>query len=108
MEFTQQVPEPATFSNGVGHGLVLSFSARPRDCGLPFGRPRDQRIAEEDTVAGGRSPCIRAASLVRVRIRFQRGRWRSRDGDAVVNGAPEITQNPFDKVPVGISRRMHM
>jgi hypothetical protein len=39
MELLEELSEPTSFGHAVGHGVVLSLSARPGDDVLPLGRP---------------------------------------------------------------------
>ena len=41
-ELVKKLAKPGSLSNNVGHSAVLSLGARPRDGGLPLGRPRHQ------------------------------------------------------------------
>jgi hypothetical protein len=51
MEFLKKLPEPTTLGHGMGNRAILSFCARARHCGLAFGGPRHNVVAEENTVA---------------------------------------------------------
>jgi hypothetical protein len=52
-KFIKKRTEPGTLSNDISHATVFSFSILSRNCGLPFGGPRDERVTEENVEAGG-------------------------------------------------------
>jgi len=52
----------------VCHNTVVSLGAQARHGGLPFGGPRDLRVAEEDTEARSRTPSVWATQLVDVGV----------------------------------------
>src|SRR4051812_3775507 len=54
-ELVKKLTKPGALSNNVSHSAVLSLGARPRDGGLPFGRPRHQGWSKEDAVTGSRT-----------------------------------------------------
>jgi hypothetical protein len=77
MKLGKKLSKPAALSHDVSHSSILRLGARLRKCGLAFGRPGDQVVTKVDTIAGGRTASVRAASPVSVRVRSDR---RSRRG----------------------------
>jgi hypothetical protein len=63
-ELGEKLTKPRTLSNCIGHSMIFSLSAGPRDGVLVLGRPGDQRRSKVDAVAGGRAPSVRAARPV--------------------------------------------
>ena len=53
-ELVKKLTKPGALSNNVSHSVVLSLGARPRDGGLPLGRPRHQGWSKEDAVTRSR------------------------------------------------------
>ena len=68
VEFLEQLMQPAALSHNVGHCTVLCFGTGAGDRGLTLGGPRNQIIAEVDTIAGGGAPRIWAASPVDIGV----------------------------------------
>jgi hypothetical protein len=69
MKLLKKLAQPATFSNNVGNCPIFCLSTGTGNSSLLLRRPRDQSIAEKDTVARGRAPRIRAANPISIRIR---------------------------------------
>jgi len=51
MELVQQVVQPAAFSGRIGYASVLSLGAGAPHHGLSLRRPRDEGVAEVDTIS---------------------------------------------------------
>jgi hypothetical protein len=66
MKFLEKLPQPTTLGNHMSNDVILCFCAGTGDCGLTLGGPRNQIVAEEDTVAGGGTPTVRAACPIRI------------------------------------------
>jgi hypothetical protein len=108
MKLGKKLPEPAALSHDLSHGSILRLGARPRNRGLAFGRPGDQVVTKIDTIAGGRSASVRAASPVGVRVRSDR-RSRCRvQLKAEVQCPLEVAENPLDEVQMRLTRSMHV
>jgi hypothetical protein len=73
MELLEELPEPTNFSYAVGHGVILSLSARAGDDVLTLGGPGDEIVTEKHSVARGGPTCIRVTRPVRIRVDRQLG-----------------------------------
>jgi hypothetical protein len=51
MQFSQELSKPGSFSNGISNNTVFCFSTGARNHVLALGRPGDQVVAEEDSIA---------------------------------------------------------
>ena len=68
VELLQELAQPATLSHHMSNSTVLCFCTGAGDHGLTLGGPRNQIIAEVDTIAGGGAPRIWAASPVDIGV----------------------------------------
>jgi hypothetical protein len=50
-KLTKQLTQPTCFCNTICHGTILCFSTRAGYCGLALGRPRDEIITKEHSIA---------------------------------------------------------
>ena len=53
MELSKKLAYPTTLSNSMCYGPVLCLGTGTGDRSLPFGRPGDQVVAEENTITRG-------------------------------------------------------
>lgn len=68
VKLLEKLAEPTGFSDGVGDSSILGFGAGAGDGVLALGRPRNEVVAEEHTVARGGATCVRTTSPVRVSV----------------------------------------
>jgi hypothetical protein len=64
MELGKKLAQLGNLSNGVGDCSILSFGTRAGDCSLSLRRPRDEIVAKEDGIAGGRLAGVRTAGPI--------------------------------------------
>ena len=107
-QLLEQLTEPRAFGNGVGHCAILSLGTRAGDCGLMLGRPRDQRRPKVDTVPRSGAPCVRVASLVRIRVGDEVGRGGGRQYKSHGRSAAYVTEDTLHQGPVRVTRSMHV
>jgi hypothetical protein len=104
----EELAHPGCLCHAVGHNAVLSLGAGARDNGLPLGGPRDKVGAQEHGIAGGEPMRVGAAGPVTVDVdhKFRRRGWS--EEKVVVEGAPEVPQNPLEGGEVGLPWCVHM
>jgi hypothetical protein len=73
VQLGKKVPQPATFSSGIGNPSVLSFGRGTGDNGLALRGPRYECLAKKNAEARGGPLSIRAACPVGVSVRRERG-----------------------------------
>lgn len=78
-ELGEKLTKPGVLDDDVGHGAILSLSARARDSGLSLRRPRNKRRAKVDAISRGRTPSVRATRPVRVGVCHDIRGWRGGD-----------------------------
>jgi len=108
MKFSKKLAEPTCFGHSISNAAIFSFSARTRDCLLPFGRPGHQIIANKGTEAGGRAPSIGAARPVRIGVNEQIMRGAVSDLKTILDSALDVAKNALQKREVFLPRIMHM
>jgi hypothetical protein len=107
-ELMEELAHPGCLDHTVSHNAVFSLGAGAGDDGLTFGCPRDEVGAQKYDIAGGGATCVGAASPVSIGVdhEFRRRGWS--EEEAVVEGAPELAQNPLESGEVGLPWRVHM
>jgi hypothetical protein len=108
MKFRQELAEPSRLGDGVGDGTILRFSAGAGDGMLALGGPRHQVVAEEDAIAQSRTPCVRAAGPILIRVRDHRISDGWHELEAVAEGALDVGKNTLDQREMLVSRIMHV
>jgi hypothetical protein len=73
MELLEELPEPTSFNYAIGHGAILSLSARAGDDVLALGGPGDEIVTEKHSVARDGPTCIWATRPVLIRVDRQLG-----------------------------------
>ena len=58
IELLQELAQPATLGHHMSNSTVLCFGTGAGDRGLTLGGPRNQIVAEVDTIAGGGAPRV--------------------------------------------------
>jgi len=71
VKLVKKLTEPGSLSNTIGHGAILSFITGTGDGVLTLGRPRDQVITKEHSIARGGLASIRTTSPVSIRVDHQ-------------------------------------
>jgi hypothetical protein len=69
----QELAQPGGLSNTIGDNMVLGFGAGAGDDSLSLGRPRDQVVPEEHSIARHGATSVQAASPVGVGVDDQVG-----------------------------------
>jgi hypothetical protein len=77
MKLAQKLPKPYALGHSIGHRAVFRLRVRAGHRGLAFAGPRNQRLAEEDALAGRRPPSVEAAGPIGVGVDHKRVRRRS-------------------------------
>ena len=92
----------------MGDNAVFCFSTKAGDCSLTLGRPQDQVVSQVDVEARSRTTRVKATSLIRVRVRGERGSWCSMEVKTEAERALHILQNVLDERKMGFTRSMHV
>jgi hypothetical protein len=71
MEFQEELAQPRSFGNSIRHTSILSFSTRPREGVLTLGRPENQVVTKERSIARGRPARTKAASPISISVNHQ-------------------------------------
>lgn len=108
VELHEELAEPAGLGHAIGDSPVLSLSTGAGDDGLALGGLGDEVVAEEHSIARSGSASVRAASLVCVGVDDQAGGRGAAQGEAEVQGAPQIAQDALHRGEVGLPWVMHM
>jgi hypothetical protein len=88
MKLLEELTEPTSFSHAVGHGVILTLSARSGGDVPTLGGPEDVVVTEEHNITQGGPTCIWATRLVRIRgDRQLRGGGKASQVKAEVQGA---------------------
>jgi len=106
VKLVKKLTEPGSLGNTIGHGAVLSFSTGTGD-GVR-GRPRDQVITKEHSIARGGLASIRATSSVSIRVDHQIIQGRRLKVKTQVQGTPNVPKNALESSKVRLSRIMHV
>jgi hypothetical protein len=107
MKLLKKLTKPTTLSNRMSNNAIFGLCTRAGDCSLMFRRPRNQSVAEKDTITKGRTTGIRAASPISIRIGCKRVNRTSSNPKTVGQGTLHITQDAFQKGQVRLPRIMH-
>jgi len=107
MKLLKKLTKPARLSHSMCDCSILSLCTRAGDCGLAFGRPRHQIVAEEDTVAGSRSSGIRTAGPIRIRVGCEAIHWSSANVKTSRQCALHIAQDPLEQRKMRLAGIMH-
>jgi hypothetical protein len=107
VELVEELAHPGRLGHAVSHSAVLDLCTGARDDGLKHGRPRDEVGTQKYDITGGGSARVGVASPVSVGVdhKFRRRGWLE---EAVVEGAPEVAQNPLESGEVGLPWCVHM
>ena len=90
------------------HRSVLHLGTGARHCGLAFGGPRHQVVAEKDTVVRGGASDVGAAGPIGVGVGGERGGRRGVKLKTEVEGATNVAEDPLDEVEMGLPRGVHV
>jgi hypothetical protein len=71
MQFSQELSKPGSFSNDINNNMVFCFTTGVRNRVLALGRPGDQVVAEEDSIARCGSAGVRTARPIGIRVNDQ-------------------------------------
>jgi hypothetical protein len=71
MQFSQELSKPSCLSNDISNSTVFGFSTGARNRILALGRPGDQVVAEEDTIARGGPAGVWTARPIGIRVNDQ-------------------------------------
>ena len=108
VKLVKKLTEPGSLSNTIGHGAILSFSTGTGDGVLTLGRPRDQVITKEHSIARGGLASIRTTSPVSIRVDHQIIQGRRPKVKTQVQGTPNVPKNALESSKVRLSRIMHV
>jgi hypothetical protein len=108
MKFLEELTKPTTLSNRMGNITILSFRTRTGNSGLSFGKPRDETITVVNTIARGRSPRVRTASPISIRICCQSSRGRGVEMQTKFQCTANIPEDTLHESKVRHARSMHM
>lgn len=64
MKLQEKLAQPG----GLDHSTILSLDTQARDDGLPLGRPEDQVVSQEDSMAGCRVARVRLTCPVNISV----------------------------------------
>jgi hypothetical protein len=53
MKLSEELPQPSSFSNGIGNCSIFSLSTGVGNGVLALGRPRDEIVPNKDRITGG-------------------------------------------------------
>ena len=108
VELLQKLTHPRHLCDGVSNSTILGLCVGPGDGILPFGRPGDQVVTEEHSIARGGLACVRTAGPVCIRVDYQlRGRGRAQK-QSKVKSAPDVSEDPLQCNQMGIPWVVHM
>jgi hypothetical protein len=107
MKLLKKLAKPATLGNCMSNNTIFCLYTGAGDCSLTFRRPRNQSVAEKDTITRGRTAGIGIASPISIRISCKRVNRTSANLKTVGQGTLHITQDAFQKGQVRLPRIMH-
>ena len=93
MEFQEELTQPCGFGNSISHNAIFDLNTRPEDSVLRLGRPRDEVVTKECSIARGGPARIQASSPISISVHqlvdmAQHGReadaWALQDREAGV------------------------
>ena len=71
MQFSQEPSKPGCLTSDISNNTVFGFSTGARNRILALGRPGDQVVAEEDSIARGGSTGVRTTRPIGIRVNDQ-------------------------------------
>lgn len=107
MKLQEEVPQPGTLRYNISDPAILSFSTGSRNNRLSFGRPRDQSVVEENTVAQGGSTSVRAPSPISISICNKITLRRRRNGNTKRHCTMDISDDSLEGMKVRFPGIMH-
>lgn len=108
MQLMKELTKPTCLGDGIGHSTVLSLGTGAGHSNLTLGRPRNDVVTQEYSVARGGPMRIWTACPISIRIGDELNRLGALNAKSVVDGATYIPQNPFESGKMRLPRIMHM
>ena len=99
---------PLNFCCSIGKGFIFSLCTRSSHCLLLFTTPGNKIVAQKDTETSSRPLIITTSNLICISEGLKRIKLRMVQLQNKVNSLLNITQEVFDKLPMDVSRAMHI
>jgi hypothetical protein len=107
MELLEQLTKPTCLSHSVRNSTVLSLRTRKRDRSLSFGGPRDDVVAEEDTISGSGAPRVWTACPISIGVGCQASDAACTDVKPGGEDALDVPQDTLEHRKVRLARVVH-